>query len=277
VENVAAADLLDDLRTPSLFAPKRLVIVDRAQALIAESAETLIAYADNPGARAILVLVADALDARKKGVKKLLGKSVAVACAAVKPWEVPRWCSARARFHGKRLDPPAAKLLVDLVGPGLGQLDGQIQALAAYCRERERIGDRDVADLVGGDHARTVWELAKAISAHSTAAALRALERLLREPKVTPSWIVGSLAREARDLWRVRRMLDERRPPAEIERGLGKPGWLVKRLIGGAHQTDARRLQKNYRLLLQADVDSKTAAAPDAWLLQTLVLRLCAA
>lgn len=274
--DVDITSLLDDLRTPGLFAAARMVIVDDASALIAGAADLLAAYAEHPGANATLVLAAETIDGRKKGMKALLKKAASVECPAVRPYEVPAWCVRRARGHGKPMDSAAARLLVDLAGTNLGQIDGQIEALATYCHDKPRIASEDVMNLVGGDHARTVWELVRAISERAPKTALGALNRLVREPKVTPSWIIGSLARESRDLWRTKRLVDEGCSPGEIQTRLGKPQWLVRRILQATERVDQKRLRANYRRILQADVDTKTGAGSDEWILEALVVRLCA-
>ena len=193
----------------------------------------------------------------------------------MKAREVPAWCITRARLHGKQMDPTAARLLVDLAGANLGQLDGQIQGLAAYCRDRSKVTATDVSNLVGADHARTVWDLVRAIAARSAATALRALDRLLREPKTTPSWIVACLARDTRDLWQVKALSEAGCREDEIQARLGKPSWLIRRLIETARDLSVDQLRTNHRLLLEADVDSKTGGASDSWILESLVVRLC--
>lgn len=304
-DGLEPAVLLDDLRTASLFAPRRLIIVDGAGALIAQSGDLFAAYAARAEATATLVLLAESLvvgkkntkaalaespdgrkknakapaaespDGRKKRVKALLAKAVSVECPALNPRAVPSWCIKRARRHGKPMPPATAKLLVDLAGSDLGQLDGHIQALASYCSEREKITDDDVTDLIGGDHARTVWELVRAVTNRSPAAALRALDRLLRQPKVTTVWILAALARETRDLWQVKHLADRDCPAADIQARLGKPPWLIQRIMKTVGGIPEPRLRANHRKLLEADLDSKTGAASDEWILQTLVMGLC--
>jgi len=276
-EGLEAEALLDDLRTPSLFAASRLVIVDGADSLISQSAELLLAYAEKPSRSATLALAAGTVDARRKNAKGLLAKSATVECSPVRAYEVPAWCVQRAKFHGKPLaDLAAAKLLIDLAGVNLGQLDGRIQALAAYCRDKPRIRSEDVMDLVGGDHARTVWELARAVTSRKPSPALRAVDRLLREPRVKPHWIVASLARESRDISRTRRLYDEGQSAGDIAKRLGKPSWLMKRLLPVAQRADPKTLRRNGRLLLRADRDLKTRPSrEEEWIVESLVLRLC--
>jgi len=273
--DIEPARLFDDLRTPPLFAPKRLLIVEPAAQLLVIAADLIVEYMKKPTATAALILVAESVDGRRKGMKALLQNAAAVECPAMKQRELPAWCVSRARFHGKRMEPAAARLLVDLAGANLGRLDGHLQSLAAFCRERQRITSADVSDLIGGDHAQTVWELARAISARSSATALRALDRLFREPRTRPLWIIAALARETRDLWQARCMLERGCDAAHIRKRLGKPEWLVRRILQSIRNSTAERLRADYGLLLQADMDCKTGGGSDDWIVERLVLQLC--
>ena len=273
---VEPCSLLDDLRTPGLFAPRRLLIVENSGSLLANAGDLLLAYVEKPASGSSLVLVTESVDARKKGMKKLLQKTVAVACPTPKQRELPSWCIGRARMHGKRMDPGAARMLVDLAGENMGRLDGHLEALTAYCRERQRITAKDVSDLIGGDHARTVWELVRAISARSPATALRALNRLLRDG-TKPPWIIAALAHETRLLWHVKSLLDRGRSAAHIQEHLGKPDWLVRRILQTVRNASTERLRANHGLLLQADMQCKTGQGSDRWIVENLVLQLCGA
>jgi len=267
--------LLDDLRTPSLFAPSRLIIVDRAATLIDQAGDLLAAYAEKPSSSATLILLADSLDRRKKAVKAVLSRATAVECPAMNRRSLPAWCIARARLHGKRMDSSAARLLADLAGTNLGHLDGQIDGLAAFCKDRPGITSRDVSELVGGDHARDVWEIVRATTARSPAQALKALDRLRREPRFFPPVVLASLAREMRDLRRAKRALQRGGSPADLQRVLGKPDWLVRRFIQTVQGVPEARLRANCRLLLDADVAAKTGGGPDWWILESVILKLC--
>ncbi len=276
-ETLSPADLLDDLRTPTLFAPKRLILIDGATQLIAQSADLLAGYAEFPATRATLALVAETVDTRRKAAKRLVERATVVECPTLKARDLTTWCIRRARRYDKIMEGPAAKMLVDLAGANLCQLDGRIQALVSYCKDHPRIAARHVSDLVGGDHAQTVWDLVRAISDRAAPAALRSLNRLLREPKITHTWILGALARETRALWQFKLLADEGNSVEEIRQRIGKPLWLVRKLMQNVERMDAAGLERNDHLLLQADIDCKTNAGPKDWILETLVIRLCGA
>ena len=270
--------LLDDLRTPSLFAPRRVVLVDGAEGVIAAQGELLADYAVRPASNAHLVLIVERMDARKKAAKALLSRDtvVLVECAALREREVPAWCTTRAHIAGKRMDISAARLLVELAGANLGRLDGQINSLAAYSGKRKTITRRDVEDLVGGDHARKVWELTDAVMNRDPAKALKAFDRIAREPRSGEFTLVPALAAKLRDMLAVKRMTDAGESPDTIRAALHRHPYVIKLLQQAVRETTLHELAVKYRLLLEADVDLKTLPNRERrWIAERLIFRLC--
>ena len=273
-----ARALTDDLRTPSLFAPRRILLLDNAETIIIQSGELLAGYAAKPAANAHLVLVAEHLDARKKAAKALLAcKSVIrIDCAPLKERDVPQWCTARARLPGKRMDIPTARLLVELAGANLGRLDGQINSLAAYCEKRKAITRSDIENLVGGDHTRKIWELTDSVMNHNPAKALKAFDRLTREPGSAEFAIIPALAAKLRDMLAVKRMTDAGKTPDAIRAALGKHPYVIKLLQQVVRNTSQHDLAAKYTLLLEADVDLKTLPNHERkWIAERLIIQLC--
>src|SRR3990172_347698 len=81
-KEVDPRSILDELRTPGLFAPGRLIIVENGQFLLDRAPEPILRYARQPTATTVLVLMAESLDSRKKEVKALLKEAVVVECQA---------------------------------------------------------------------------------------------------------------------------------------------------------------------------------------------------
>lgn len=282
--------LFDDLRTPSLFAPRRVIFIDNAANLFSDSFAILAGYVQAPAPRTVLVLVAEQLGkpkaSRRKASKKksdepapdpatLITKLVHVECPAIQQRELPSWCMARARLCGKQLDMAAARTLVELSGANLGQIDGQIQSLASYVKDRPRITSEDVTNLVGGDRVRTIWELVGATTEGNVALGIRALDRLLRDSENTPSRLIGAIAREVRRLTVLKELLDARVSAAEIESRTRMPRWLIDKLSRSLRATSADTLKRRLRLLLEADMACKTGGGQDQWIMERLVMQLC--
>jgi DNA polymerase III subunit delta len=275
-EKLDIRDLLDGLRTPGLFAAKRLIIVDRAEKFITAEGEALIEYAKSPSSSSTLVLAAETLDARRKHPKALIKAATAINCAPIKDHEVPKWVADRARSKGKSLDMTTAKLLVELAGSSLGQLDGQLDSLSAYCDKRKKITYEDVETLVGGDHARRIWDMTDAVMNRDAKKALKCLDRLMREPGGAEFGIIAALSGKVRDMLTVKRLTETGMSQADIRSSLGKHPYVIKLLCNAVSRIPLKELAAKYRLLLTADIDMKTLPNRERrWVLERLALRLC--
>jgi DNA polymerase III subunit delta len=283
--------LLDDLRTPSLFAPRRLVLIENAGLLFEPRAiEPLLHYVEQPSPRTTLVLIAGEMrkSARKESKKpkkeptesaarakeRVLRKITMVECPLVKQNALAGWCRERARALGKPMESDAAALLADMLGTNLGQMDGQIRNLIAYCNERPRITEKDVSDLCGGDRAWRTWELTEAILDRRMSAALHALDRLIRD--VDSTVILVAMGRDIRRLVVLKQLARQGLNEAEIARRSGVQSWLVGKLLREKKSLTIAELKFKLRQVLEADLDCKTGGGQDTWILERLVLRLSA-
>src|SRR2546427_729370 len=78
----------------------------------------------------------------------------------------------------KQLTAEAARLLVDLIGPDMGQLDQELLKLAIYVGTAKRIDNEDVDKLVGSSRGQSMWKIFDAIGAGQSSQALVILDRL---------------------------------------------------------------------------------------------------
>jgi DNA polymerase-3 subunit delta len=283
--------LLDDLRMPSLFAPRRLVLIENAGLLLERALEPLLHYVEQPSPRTTLVLVAGEMrkSARKPSKKpkkespkpaaqskaRLLRKITTVQCPTVSQKALAGWCVQRARALGKPMESNAAALLADRIGTNLGQMDGQIRNLIACCKERPRITEKDVSDLCGGDRLWLAWELAEMILDRKTPQALRALDRLIRDGD-SPQGLLVPIGRNIRRLIVIKQLARQGLNEAEIARRAGAAPWLIGKLLHEKRALTIADLKDKLHLVLQADLDCKTGGGRDTWILERLVLKLCA-
>ncbi|MGD1000743.1 MAG: DNA polymerase III subunit delta [Candidatus Brocadiia bacterium] len=283
--------LLDDLRTPSLFAPRRLVLIENAALLLDRAPAPLLRYVEQPSPRTTLVLVAgEARKSARKPSKKpkkeppkaaaqdkarVLRKITTVQCPVVPQKALAGWCVQRARALGKPMESNAAALLADRIGTNLGQMDGQIRNLIACCKERPRITEKDVADLCGGDRLWLAWELAEMILDRKTPQALRALDRLIRDGD-SPQGLLVPIGRNIRRLIVIKQLARQGLKEDEIARRAGAQPWLIGKLLREKRGLAIPELKDMLHQVLRADVDCKTGGGRDTWILERLVLKLCA-
>jgi DNA polymerase-3 subunit delta len=284
--------LLDDLRTPSLFAPRRLVVIENAGLLFDQAVEPLLRYVEQPSPRTTLVLVAGetrkaarkpSRKPKKEGAKpaaqgkaRLFRKITAVQCPIVSQKSLADWCVERARTLGKPMEQNAAKLLADRIGTNLGQIDGQIRNLIACCKERPRITEKDVSDLCGGDRLWRAWELAEMILDGNAPLALHALDRFVRDGD-SPQGLLLPIGRAIRRLIVIKQLVRQGLDEAEIAGRTGTPSWLVGKLLREKKDLTIAELKTKLHEVLQADLDCKTGGGRDTWIVERLVLKLSAA
>ena len=271
-----AAELLDELRTPPFLAPRRLVVVEGATAFAKNAKDVLVKYLDKPSRTGVLVLVLDKLPRNEKLGRAVRNVGMAVECRAPRERELPGWIAGRARAHGKRMDSRAARRLADCVGVNLPVLDQSLAKLALYVGDRADIAEADVDALVEDLPVTTIFRLTDALGTRSPAKALKVLDTLL-EQNHEPTYIVSMVRWAMQRLITTRTLLDAGQPPDAIAKILRmRPGYFLDQTIRQASARSSAELLRGFRLLLRADLATKTSTMTPRDVLEHLLLRLCA-
>jgi DNA polymerase III subunit delta len=155
----------------------RLIVVDGVEAWKAPDAKVIAAYLKAPAPATTMALVGGEL---KKDAP--IAKAVA-GTGEVLLWEVPkrglqRWVGEQFQVHGGKVEPEAARVLVELVGEDLYELATEIDKLATWAAG-ERVGVDEVERLVAARGEATNFALTDAWGARDVAGVLRASESML--------------------------------------------------------------------------------------------------
>src|SRR5262249_4056239 len=135
-------------------------------------------YVAEPAAAGVLVLEVKSWPANTR-LAKLVPAEATIACKAPPTYKLPEWCSQwAATRHAKQLSSSGARLLVDLVGIDMGQLDQELAKLAVYVGSANCIDASDVDRLVGSSREENTWKIFDAIGAGRPGEALAILGRL---------------------------------------------------------------------------------------------------
>ena len=236
--------ILDAARTLPMMAPRRLVVVLRADRLLepkressaaAREVDALVAFVNDPPVHATLVLVVDRLDERRSATKRLLEKATVVRCGVLETVEdAQRWIRARMTAEHRRMSSDAVRILSQRVGPDIVRLRDSVERLMLFADARPEISVADVTDVVGAAVAHDDWAVTREIERGAAAPALRELGVTL-ESGAVPHMVLGQLA------WVARSRLPATRVPAAIDavfrtdRALkqsgGEPRVLLERLV----------------------------------------------
>lgn len=130
-ETAQLADVMDEVRSFSMFAGAKMVVIRAAEEFISRFREEMEEYVQHPSDSATLVLRCKSLPGNQK-ISKLIAKHGTVeSCEPPKDKDLPNWIVARAKSpHGIAIDFGAARLMADLVGADLGRLDNELAKLA---------------------------------------------------------------------------------------------------------------------------------------------------
>jgi DNA polymerase III delta subunit len=291
----AIAAILDEVRTPSMFAPKKLVVVDPADPLFkkveAEDGDRLSnrellenylesqAGAGGGDGGATLVLVAESwlkTTRLHKAIDKLGGVRWA---ESIKDYQAPAWITRRAAdAYGKSIDAAAAALLADLIGPDLQRLDNELAKLSLYQPDAPAITVQAVDALVGFQHEQQIWDMINALAARDADTALKKIDELWALDSKIEYTAAGAVFSWVHQVLKARELIDRRLPDAQIGRELKlwppdraqmvltlARGW---GLDGAARWSDA---------MLQMDMANKSSLGEPRRNLEKFVVQVCAA
>ena len=257
------ADLAAAVRTLPMMAPRRVVTVTQAEALLvpkreSEAAEralqALAALVERPEPQTTLVFVAAPIDRRTRTWKLLQKHATIVECGVVEDLGAAvQWIRARVARDGIEIEPGAARLLAERAGfppqardkgprGDLARLRGELERLKLYALGQKTITLADAREIAGPAAVQDDWAMTNAIEAGQTGEALRQLALVL-DAGAAPEKILGQLG------WMVRSKFPAI-APAQVAAGV-----------------DA---------VFRTDLDLKRSAGDARLLLERLVVELCA-
>jgi DNA polymerase-3 subunit delta len=244
-----------------LFGGAPVLVIRRAEALPAAQEAELIGLLPKLGAGARLVLVARALDQRRKLLVACARDGAAVPCLRITDATVARrWLARLAREQGHELDPAAADALVDRTGLDLAQLAGDLEKVSLYAGPAARLTSAHVEATVAATRTHAIDELTDRLSRSDLTGASRSLRALLAEGE-PPIKVAAFLASSLRRALHVAELADAGLGPDDIAGRLGMPPWLVRKNMGRAKAPALERALSTLRRLDLELKSSRPAAA----------------
>jgi DNA polymerase-3 subunit delta len=260
-------------RTLPMMAKRRLVIGKGIDELKSEQLEPLIAYVEDPNPAACLVLVAEKVDVRLRGITALRKAGYLHVFAPLRDRELAGWLRAEARARKLTLEAEAATALAELAGPELGRLSQALEQLSLYTGGGRPITVDDVEDLVSETRARSIFELTKTIGAGDVAGALRLLANMLRN-REPPLRIEFMLARQLRQIWRAKELAAAGAPRNEIAGAVGINPYFLDDVLVPARRMSAAVLARSFERLYVADQALKSSRVDPEVIVSRLVQSL---
>ncbi len=161
---------------------------------------------------------------------------------SVKPWELPKWVSARARELGLQLEPDAARALVGHVGERQQRLLRELEKLALGADGSQLDADQ-VQELTAPSAQRKAWVLADELVADDAAGATRAY-LALRVQGERSAGLIYWMAARVRSAVEVAQALEAGEPVAKVKGRIRMPPRAADSLIADARRSGAEKLRR---------------------------------
>jgi len=293
-------EVLDRARTPSLMAPFQVFFIRGVRNLYGrgkhdEEFAAIQEYFANPNPDAMLVFVADHIsipaDVRRmdmtdkeryERIRETLGEYCPVLeLARVEEGDAASWAIQSAGSGGVKLDPDAARELVDSLGGDMMMIANELEKLILFVGEKKRIGLGEVETLVLAAKQRSFYELTDAISSRDRVRALEVLDAILRSGDGEDAAIghLYMLSRTFKQMLVIfeRNVRDSRALWQALWQGFRLPPFAAEDVIRQARRYKSRReLTSAIRRVARADLALRSNAVSKRLVLESLVLDLTA-
>ena len=228
-ERAAPADVLDEVRTPSLLGGLRVAIVEDADEFISTNRELMERYCAAPVSDSLLILLCNSLPRNTKLHKIIEGHGQIVACEPLKGPAFGTWIAQRASAtYGKKIAASAVQSLRRLLGDSPGWIDAELGKLASFVGARPEITSADVNELTDQRREELVFGIIDAMSDGDAAAALSFWDQVMATDRAAQGRSIGGLA------WKIRQMIEygdtrvSKRRLLEVQRDLLRAELAVK-------------------------------------------------
>src|SRR3954463_2114465 len=268
--------LLGAIPAMSLMGTRRYLLADGIERWRDRQLEpVLAALGDLPPDLTLVLICRDKAAAKlAKAVKSARGEVHEF--EAPKAREMPRVLVAEAQQLGFRLEPAAARMLVERMGANPLRLRNELERLALWAGPGGEVSAADLQEMVADTSEAAVWSLSDALIEGNAAAALRFCERLIGQGENVTGLIYG-LASRLRSACAAAAQLEEGIPPKQIESSLEMHPYAAKQLVRRLQNTDLQSLRAATETLADLELWCRGGADYGDELALTLALRKAAA
>ncbi|MFB3883591.1 MAG: DNA polymerase III subunit delta [Thermodesulfobacteriota bacterium] len=288
-EERSGEEIVQAAQTIPMFSQYRFVLVSEADRLDEEGVEALSGYIQKPSPATRLVLCAQTLGHWKKHQTEIEKAGRIVECNRLRGKALILWLKNRMTEKGKKLSDDAADYLIEVVGDRLRDLDNALEKAFLSVGEKRVIDLSDVEGIASEVKISTVFDLMDAIGLRDLEKALGILGKAI-ESKTIPfkreedsskkmddpfPLLLSMMARQYRNIWRVKEMASQQREGAEIARALRMSPWNVRKLTDQGKRFSVLSLREGILRCHETDLLIKRGRVQKDLLMEKLVIDLC--
>jgi DNA polymerase-3 subunit delta len=268
--------LLAAIPAMSLMGTRRYLLADGVERWRDKQLEpVLAALGELPPDLTLVLICRDKAPAKLAKAVKAAGGEIHE-FEAPKAREMPSVLVREAQQLGFRLEPAAARLLVERMGSNPLRLRNELERLALWAGEGGGVTASDLQEMVTDTSEAAVWSLSDALIEGNAAAALRIGERLIGQGENVTGLIYG-LASRLRGACAAAAQLEEGIPSKQVESSLKMHPYAAKQLVNRLRDANLADLRMATETLSDLELWCRGGADYGDELALTIALRRAAA
>lgn len=187
--------------------------------------------------------------------------------------QLTKWVKKEIKDQKGQIDLPALRLLIEMVGNNLWQMNNEIDKLVSYKGNKE-ITKEDVELFVRAKFDEDVFHLTDALGNKNAKTALALIDDQLRSGN-HPLALLATLAWQFRNLIQIQEKVESGESSYSISSELGVRPFVVKKSLVQLRKFSFADLKAVYQGLLEIDIKLKTSRVDPKTLLNLFVVETC--
>ena len=252
-------EILNEASYFSLDNTIKIIIVE-AKDLFGKSSDDLdkiVSYLSNYNEFSKLIFIASSADARLKAVKQIKEKFKYIDFPKVDYRNVYTYINNYCSEYGYKLDFKIGGYLVNLYGLNLDLIFNELDKLMLYYNKPCTIKYDDAVEIICNVFDDNVFHFTDACINKNMDKALK-LYNDLKVYKVEPFFLVIALAKEYRNIFCVKKLVQSHMDIKDIMKELSLQDWQVNKLYEVSYNYSDQELLKNIKILADYDRKLKT-------------------
>ncbi len=267
------SSFLNEAKTPSLLAPRRIMILKEADKIDKKKInwDEFERFCKDPASDVCSVFIIRDPDMRRKFPKMM--KKVATVVKMKSPRNLDRWIDSRLKADGYKIDRRASEMLVELLGDNMLRLANELEKLKSACGEDKFITLEDT-ETTSRSKIHSIFEFADALALRDVEKAAGVLREMLEDGE-EPVAITGTIRWKLSQLLEGCYMREKGKSDKSIIKQIGVPRYFKDKYFAQLEKFDSSSLEEILPRLREADRLLKSSSLDDRLILERFVFRVC--
>jgi DNA polymerase-3 subunit delta len=288
-DELTTAELSDYLESYSVFAANRILIIRNADRLGEENKsrkntdrqkkmlELITAYLQNPETSQVIIMIAEAVDGKMTGWKKIKEAAIIIECNPPRyAGEMVAWLIQVLGEKRISIEPRAKELFLSKVELDYCTADNELDKLFILIGQRKTITEKDVQTSMPSTRAGTQTDFYRVLGNRQTRELLLKVDEMLAGD-LEPLILLSTLSKFFQTLWKIHALKNKHISAAEIAEKHLNEIFATQRneYIAYTNKYPYREMTSIFQTLMDTDTRIKLSMAEPKILLTICLMKIC--